>query len=303
MYKTTLTLLAAFATTTLLSAQTFQRLDPRGTYLRTNSDPAPDAVAIPLATIGVGGGQVIRIRRLGDLDNGPGGETYGTTIAVFTTSATLMPANQVARVPGAVDAGCDFATARTYFGQLATDIGEDFLVASGAGASATQDEVVVVVPASATHVFVCPHDSLYHDNSDPDGDYGVEFTVLAPTAWSTLGGGVAGTMGVPALTASGELVCGAHLDLTLTRARPLTPVLHVFGIARLDLPLFGGVLVPDPLIADVLVATDATGTAALRLPVPVRFPSGAALYVQAWLPDPAAAFRLAASDAVRGVAP
>ena len=283
--------------------QTTIPLDPRAAYLRCNNDPAPGTVAIPLAPAGIAPSQVVRIRRLGDYDNGPGGDTFGTTIAVFSADATLLPLATAARVPGALEAGCDFVSSPTWSGGLATDIPEDFLVAAGAGSTATQNEVVVVVPANATHLFVCPHDSLYHDNRDPDGDYAVELQVLAPTAWSRLGGGIAGVAGVPLLTGSGELVCGSGVAFDLTRARPLTPVIHVIGLSRIDLPLFGGTLVPQPVISAVLVSTDGSGSARLTVPIPVHFPSAAPLFVQVWLLDPAAAAGIAASDALRAIAP
>ena len=69
----------------------------------------------------------------------------------------------------------DFVTAPTYFGGEATDIPEDFLVASAEYPGGT---ICVVIPNGATHLFLAAHDSLYEDNSDPDGDFGYELTLL-----------------------------------------------------------------------------------------------------------------------------
>jgi hypothetical protein len=294
--------LAASTVTPCAQAPVSVRLDPRHTYLRRNNDPAPEPAAFPLATLGIAPGQLVRLRRLGDFDNGPGGDTFGTTIAVFSNGETLLPATVQARVPGALEAGCDVATAATWFSSLPTDIPQDFLVAIGAGASSLQDDVVVEVPAAASHLFLCAHDSLYHDNTDPDADYGVEVTVLAPTPWTTLQGGVGGSGGEPTLGASGELACGSRVTLAIGNAPPFAPIVLVLGAARLDAPLFGGVLVPDPRIVEALGTTDAQGNGTLVLPVPIRFASGASLYAQVWLPDASAPFLLAATDAVHGVA-
>jgi len=298
-----LAMLAAF-TTVGASAQTpvFVRLDPRHTYLRRNSDAAPEPAAFSLAALGIAPGQLVRLRRLGDFDNGPGGDTYGTTIAVFSSGATLLAANVQARVPGALEAGCDVATAATWYSSLPTDIAQDFAVAVGAGTSSLQDDVLVEVPAAATHLFLCAHDSLYHDNTDPDSDYGVEVTVVAPTPWTTVQGGVGGPGGEPTLAVSGELACGSRVMLLVGNAPAVAPIVLVLGAARLDLPLLGGVLVPNPALADVLGVTDTSGHGTIVLPVPVRFPSQSSLYVQAWLPDATAPSLVAATDAVRGIA-
>jgi hypothetical protein len=93
------------------------------------------------------------------------------------------------------------------------------------------------------------------------------------------------------------------VTLAVGNAPALAPIVLVLGGTRLDLPLLGGVLVPNPLIAEVLGATGADGTGTLILPVPIRFPQAAALYLQAWLPDATAPFLVAATDAVRGIAP
>lgn len=285
-------------------AQTVVRIDPRHTYLLRSNDAAPEPLAIALNAVGVSPGQVVRMRAVGDWDcGGPCADNGINTGAVFSNGATLLPATQRFRVPGAIDAGCDVVTGPTYFSSVANDIQEDFAVSLGSTSAVSQAAVIVEVPANATHVFVCALDSLYSDNTDPDGDYGVEFTVLAPTVWQTIQGGVGGTLGEPTLVPDGELACGSRIVLSVGNAPANTPVLLVVGLVRIDLQLLGGVLVPDPLIADVLASTNAAGAADITLLVPVAFPSAASLYFQAWLPDPTAPFLLAATDALRGIAP
>jgi hypothetical protein len=274
---------------TIASAQVFVKIDPRHTYLRRNNDPAPNPAALALSALGLAPGNVVRIRRLGEFDNGPGTETFGTTIALFSTSSTLLAETNLARVPGALEAGCDWITSPTWSGSLPTDIPEDFVVAIGAGATATQDEVVVEIPTNSTHVFVGPNDSLYWDNTDPDGDYGVEFTVLAPTAWSFLGGGVGGVNGVPSVLPSGELSCGSSIAFAIARAPANVPVFTAIGVSRVDFPIFGGVLVPLPEVVVGLGSTDASGAANLAIRIPITIAPATQVYFQHLMPDPSAA--------------
>jgi hypothetical protein len=272
----------------ILSSQVFVKIDPRHTYLRRNNDPAPNPAALALSALGLAPGNVVRIRRLGDFDNGPGAETFGTTIALFSSSSTLLAETSLARVPGALEAGCDWTTAPTWSGSLPTDIPEDFVVAIGAGAAATQNEVVVAIPANSTHLFIGAHDSLYYDNTDPDGDYGVEFTVLAPTQWSLLGGGVGGVNGVPSVLPSGELLCGSSIAFAIDRAPANAPVFTAIGSSRVDFPIFGGVLIPLPEVVVGLGSTDASGATNLVIRIPITISPATRVYFQHLLPDPGA---------------
>jgi len=86
-------------------AQTFFHLDSKATYLHVNADAAHDSTPIALAPLGAVPGQCIRIRQFGKYDNGPGGETFTSTIGVFSADPTLLggslllPANWPAGLP------------------------------------------------------------------------------------------------------------------------------------------------------------------------------------------------------------
>jgi hypothetical protein len=145
-------------------------IDPRATYLRTNLDAgALPATAIGLSTLSIVPGNVLRLERVGDFDcGGPCVDDRIAMIGMFSASSTLLSPNQPDRVPDAIEAGQDFATSPTHFGSLPTDILEDFLIV----------DTIIVAPVAATHLFITAHDSLYNDNSDPDGDFAVRVTVL-----------------------------------------------------------------------------------------------------------------------------
>jgi hypothetical protein len=142
-------------------------VDPRATYLRTASrDSARDARPIELAELGIEPGQRVTLRRLGSYSKkGSGGEGLS---AVFSANATLEPSEERHRVPGAIDAGPDYETSPTYFGDQPTDIPEDFLVSDTAG---EDPSVTLEVPPEARFLFASAIDNRFADNSDDDGDF------------------------------------------------------------------------------------------------------------------------------------
>ncbi len=158
-------------------------IDPLNTYLFTNNDPwsgngsVPGTIPIVLSELGIGGGDLIQLERLGDWYDGHAGyggdvssmDVVREMIGVFSSGSTLLAPNLFSRVPGALDAGVDITTWNTLFGNMATDIGEDFGI----------DNIFVQVPVGATHLFVAAHDIYYSDNSDPDGDFAVRITPVS----------------------------------------------------------------------------------------------------------------------------
>ncbi len=156
-----------------LSAQVTIPVNVKATYLRTNSDPtAVPAPGIPLSAVGTGAGQLLSIRTVGAYQvNGLGGDTQTTLICVFSGGPTLLPDGQQVRVPGAIAAGPSFATANTSYGNLATDIGQDFIVSR----TSWDNGVQVRVPTGATHVFVATTSSFYGNHSDPNNNFAVVF--------------------------------------------------------------------------------------------------------------------------------
>lgn len=117
--------------------------------------------------------------------------------------------------------------------------------------------------------------------------------------WTDLGRGLAGTAGIPLIRGSGELVAGAPVTLDLTDAAPLAPTLLVLGNDRIDLPLFGGTLVPSIDLVDTSWFTDANGEWQLQDTWPSGVPSGDDFFVQVWVADRGAPRKLAGSNALR----
>jgi hypothetical protein len=159
-------------------------LNPAATYLRVNNDPAPAAMPIALEPLGIAGGDRILLTRLGDWDNGPGGEEFNTLTGVFSSSAVILPGDQLKRIPGAIAAGVATNSPPTFFGGLPTNIDEDFLIASPANPSG---QICITVPKGATHLFFSVGDVLFFDNLDNDGDWKVRIE-LDPSCVGDLDG-------------------------------------------------------------------------------------------------------------------
>lgn len=165
-------------------AQVQVPVNPKATYLRTNNDPAAlPAPAIPLNALGVGPGQWCRITVVGDFSSNGGPDTSRDLLVVFSQGPTLSTntSTTLHRVPGAIGAGPAMRTRNTTYGNLATDIEEDFVAAHTGWTNGT----LVKVPAGATHVFVSTfsHNSNYtyfSNNSDPDNDFAASFAAATP---------------------------------------------------------------------------------------------------------------------------
>lgn len=159
-------------------------IDPLQTFLFTNNDPwsgngsVAGTTPIVLSDIGLSGGDLIQLEKLGDWYDGYAGYTgvhvatldvMTEMIGVFSNSNELLAPNVLARVPGALSAGTEYTTWNTLFGDISTDVYGDFRI----------DNTFLHVPFGATHLFVAAHDIYYSDNSDPDGDYAVRITKIA----------------------------------------------------------------------------------------------------------------------------
>lgn len=279
-----------------LTAQQFS-LDPRRTYLHTNQDNSSDTVPLDLSSLGILPGDHLRLVRLGDWDPGPGGDTSESLIAIFSGSATLLAKTELHRVPGAIDAGFDFTTSKTYRGSQDTDVPEDFAICWG-----TRTEVTITVPAGASHLFLAPSDSLYEDNTDPDGDYGVQIEKIGPGSVIDLSQGLAGGSGVPVLSESGALIAADTVSIDLSNAKPNSLAFLVLGFSRWDVAFNGGTLVPA-LDLYFPIPTDALGGFHLATPFSEGIPANFSFFLQAWIVDPAAVKGMSASNALQFITP
>ncbi len=122
--------------------------------------------------------------------------------------------------------------------------------------------------------------------------------------WADVQQGLAGgALLPPELSGEGTLVPGTPMALVLAEAAPSAPTFLVVGFSQLGAPFKGGTLVPA---ADLLAGpflTDALGALALGGPWPFGLPSGANLWLQAWVTDAGGPQGFAASGALKLTAP
>ncbi len=137
---------------------------------------------------------------------------------------------------------------------------------------------------------------------DADGSP-ADMGAIAYEPWKGLGGGVAGSAGLPLLVGNGPLIGGAPVIFALTNAVPNASVALVVGARALKADYKGGVFWPQ---VDVIVSgwpADATGSLVVEGLWPAGVPSGVSLWAQVWFADDGASFGFAGSNGVRGTAP
>lgn len=129
-------------------------------------------------------------------------------------------------------------------------------------------------------------------------DIGVE---LVDTAFTELGGGLAGANGVPRLLGWGDVSAAGDFSVKVHDALEDAPAIVVLGASQLDLPFAGGTLVPFPDLLLPGPATGPSGSLVQSFVWPVNPPPGTQLWWQVWVLDDAAPFGLAASNALLSV--
>lgn len=135
----------------------------------------------------------------------------------------------------------------------------------------------------------------YDTTYNGGGDVYVARLDLQPP-WTDVGGGLAGTAGLPKLTATGWPEAGEAVSLRLTGAKPVSPVTLVIGLELLVAPFKGGTLVPAPDLLLAGLLTGPTGALILSGTWPAGIPSGFEASFQHWVTDPAGPQGLAASN-------
>ena len=126
------------------------------------------------------------------------------------------------------------------------------------------------------------------------------------SAWNDLGQGLAGVGGTPQLSGSGTLLPGDPVFLDLTNARKNAVAYFVIGAGSVNLPFYGGTLVPHfeaPLGLFVVLTTDGVGELHLASTWPGGLPPGFSMVFQSWIDDPGGPFGFTASNALEAVTP
>ena len=121
--------------------------------------------------------------------------------------------------------------------------------------------------------------------------------------WNNLGHPLPGAQGYSELVGEGTLQPGAPVVVGIQHGAPAAPAIVVVGMSALDAPFQGGTLVPQPRLLIQAGTTDSLGVLMLRGAWPASVPSGASLFLQAWLVDAGGPAGCSATNALSGTTP
>ncbi|HEX6810302.1 MAG TPA: PQQ-binding-like beta-propeller repeat protein [Planctomycetota bacterium] len=119
--------------------------------------------------------------------------------------------------------------------------------------------------------------------------------------WLPVPGGIPGGNGEPVLSGTGSLTVGNPVTVAAVNALPNGVGLLVLGASAINVPVFGGTLVPS-LDVTLVALLDPSGAWSLTFPWPAGQPAGTNYWWQLAVIDPAAPFGIAASDGLRSTA-
>jgi hypothetical protein len=128
--------------------------------------------------------------------------------------------------------------------------------------------------------------------------YGPNDVWVPPAGVANLGNALPGSTGTPTLKAETTHEDGAPTWLALNGGAPRASAWIVVAAGVANVPLFGGVCVPNPVGAFLIpVELDADGQLALNVPWPAGLPAGSAI-IQIWIHDPTGVHGWTASNGV-----
>ncbi|MFG0316606.1 MAG: hypothetical protein ACF8XB_04985, partial [Planctomycetota bacterium JB042] len=112
-----------------------------------------------------------------------------------------------------------------------------------------------------------------------------------------VGNALPGSLGAPVLSGDGALASGSTVMVTLTNAAPNQTATLIVGASAVNLPLFGGILVPAANFL-IPVPTGASGSVVLGTTIPAGVVPGIPIYLQYWITDPTGPQGYSASNAI-----
>ena len=130
-------------------------------------------------------------------------------------------------------------------------------------------------------------------------------SITREDGWSDVGNALAGTNGLPTLSGDGQLLANQPVSISLANALPNSTAFLLVGFAQANVPLLGGILVPDVSTTGIALPlpTGPGGGFALSTGFPSGVPSGTSVVLQFWIQDPGAIFGASASNGLVGLVP
>jgi len=142
--------------------------------------------------------------------------------------------------------------------------------------------------------------SFRFEVTDRAGNTGLSIGQGVGGSWTSLGAGLAGVSGIPALGGTGPLQPLTAGTVELTGAITFSPLVFFFGTEAVPQPFKGGLLLPSPVMQLPTLITDHAGAFSLPFIVPASVPSPFQFTVQAAIMDGAAVSGVSLSNALMG---
>ncbi len=137
---------------------TFLRADPN---MEEGGSPVQKPTIIDLDAEGLSDAKWISINYHGEVFLSYGKKHVNDEIrliGLFSATSELKSIENLNRVPEAINSGEDYKTGETYFGNVPTDISEDFIIKYLIGSN-------IEIPSGAKFLFLCCADIYYPDNA------------------------------------------------------------------------------------------------------------------------------------------
>lgn len=272
------------------SDETLWMADPDGTlHLLARGGEAPPGAPAGV-TFGNGSGFIFRTFGAPALEPGgrvafsahvigPGLDGFSTGLYATDASGTLRKVVQPGDVLDVAGDGSDLRTVSQ------VNFNQDAFTQEAYNGPVFNDDGVLVFRAQ----FTDGSDGLF--KGDLDG------------AFESLGGGLAGVAGVPALSGSGTLVALTPASLALAQAAPNSPAVLLLSLGSSPVPFKGGTLLAFPPLAQIGLATSGAGGVSLPFTTPAHLPAAIELTFQALVLDAAAAHGVALSNGLAATTP
>jgi len=122
-------------------------------------------------------------------------------------------------------------------------------------------------------------------------------------AFASLGGGLAGVAGVPALAGSGTLVASTPGTIALAAAAATAPAALLLSLGSSPVPFKGGTLLAFPPLAQFGLVTNAAGAFTLPFTTPAKLPPALGLVFQVLVLDAAAVNGVSLSNGLAATTP
>ena len=196
--------------------------------------------------------------------------------------------------------GTEAIPGQSYIGQaylFREGPGDEWLPAGAVEAVSVVSEYMRLATDGSNLIVGSPADS----SVSAEGGCAHVCAVLQPP-WTWHDGEVGGAAGAPFLFGAGSLQDGTDFTISVHHGAPSAPGFVVLGLAALNLPFKGGVLVPQPDRIYPIVL-DATGGLTATATWPHGVPAAPPMLLQAWIADAAAPAGYSATNGLSLAAP